>query len=68
MYIKQTGVADWWHGTGRVGASQSQIKSQSRNMWIRDVFCYRIPAYLAPTGPTGPTNTWLESGVCDREV
>ena len=29
-------------------------KPKWRNTWIRDVFCYRIPAPNGPNGPNGP--------------
>ena len=47
------------------GPSISHYKSKWRIIWIRDVFCYRIPAHLVPGVPTKPR---LESRCCNIEV
>ena len=43
-----------------LGPSITNYKSKWRNIWIRDVFCYRIPA---PLVPGVPTKTRLESSI-----
>ena len=43
-------------GGVRVGQPITHIKSKRRDIWIEDVFCYRIPAPLAPAGPNQNTS------------
>ena len=55
-----------WNEPGKIGSrrccqSITHYKSKWRsNIWIRDVFCYRIPA---PLVPGVPTKTRLESSI-----
>ena len=39
------------------GQSIAKYKSKWRNIWIRDVFCYRIPAFVGAGGPRPNQNT-----------